>query len=474
MKRYYLLIIYILSYCFAVTACISPPVRHAFNLLHTNSSVSATNGLTSHYYTQDSTGTTTQSSSDTFTSEQTDLGTDTITGTTTSLNGSTSSRYATTSTAAPTVTTTKTYPKPDTGKEMRTVWVSYIELNNMLKNKSAGNARAVIDGIMENAKSYGLNAVIFHVRANSDAYYKSKIFNSAAAVKTLIDTEGFDPLTYAVQAAHSRGLELHAWVNPYRIGSSTSYAKCSDYFASGGKYYYNPASSAAQKLILDGIDEIVRNYDVDGIQFDDYFYPDDENVIPESSPAAFEKSDYEGGISIGDWRRSHVSQLIASTYSKVHNARKNCVFGVSPGSNLSHNYSKLYADIAAWIKQKGYVDYICPQIYFGFLNKSQPFESTVNSWAAMNRHSSVRLYIGLALYKTGLITDTYAGDGKQEWATNDDIMKRSLLCVRENTACGGVMFFSYTYFNPSSQNDADRKMDVAIREVNNLLAVLRQ
>lgn len=457
MKRNFLLIIYILLFCFAVTACISPPVRHAFNLFRTTSGVTES-GLTSHY-TRGSTDTSNSSA------DQTDLSATSSAGTTASLNGS---------------TTTKTYPKPDTGKEMRAVWVSYIELNNLLKNKSADGARTVIDGIMENAKSYGLNAVIFHVRANSDAYYKSKIFNSAAVVKTLIDTAGFDPLTYAVQAAHNRGLELHAWVNPYRIGSSTSYAKCSDYFASGGKYYYNPASSAAQKLILDGIDEIVRNYDVDGIQFDDYFYPNDGNVIPKSSSAAFEKSDYDkyksngGKLSIGDWRRNHVSQLIASTYSKVHNVKKDCVFGVSPSSNISHNYSNLYADIASWIKQKGYVDYICPQIYFGFANSSQPFESTVKSWANMSRHSSVRLYIGLALYKTGLISDTYAGEGKQEWATNDDIMKRSVLCVRQNPACGGVMFYSYTYFNPSSQNDADRKMDVAIREVNNLLSVLRQ
>ena len=103
-----------------------------------------------------------------------------------------------------------------TDTEFRGVWVSYIELNSMFKNKTAAQAKQSIDGMMDNCLSFGMNAVIFHVRANSDAYYQSKLFQPAASVTSLLNS-GFDPLSYAVQAAHARGLELHAWVNPYRI-----------------------------------------------------------------------------------------------------------------------------------------------------------------------------------------------------------------------------------------------------------------
>ena len=133
-----------------------------------------------------------------------------------------------------------------------------------------------------------MNAVILHVRANSDAYYKSKIFKPVKSVQALI-AGGFDPLAYAVQAAHKRGLQLHAWLNPYRIGTDESYAvgdnakqdvwfsKFSNSQYNRRCYYYIPTSTTAQKTILDGVREIVEGYDVDGIHFDDYFYPNNSD-----------------------------------------------------------------------------------------------------------------------------------------------------------------------------------------------------
>ncbi|MDD2361449.1 MAG: family 10 glycosylhydrolase [Oscillospiraceae bacterium] len=402
----------------------------------------------------------------------TEFGTDTSAGSSTSLSpsSSTTTKKPTTNptTKKPTTTTAK---KPDTDKEFLGVWVSYIELAGMLNGKTVAQAKAQIDQIMTNSKAYGLNAVIFHVRSHSNAYYKSKIFKAAAAAKPLIDA-GFDPLEYAVQAAHSRGLELHAWINPYRIGGNLSYAIGKDYFKSGSNYYYNPSSSAAQKLIIDGVGEIVNNYDVDGVQFDDYFYPNDPAVIPKDKAAAFEKNAFDeykskgGKLGIADWRRFQVSVLISAVYSKVH-TREDCDFGISPGGIQSNNYNNLYADVALWMRQAKYIDYICPQIYYGFLNKSSAFDKNLDGWIAMQRSPSVKLYVGLALYKIGIADDEWAGDdGRTEWADHDDIIKRQLVYTRSKSECGGVMFFSYSFFKPSSGNA------VATREIENLLGIL--
>ena len=257
---------------------------------------------------------------------ETETGSSESTGTT--KTGSTASAPGSTTSSAK-KPTTATYPKPDTGEEMRAAWVSYIELTKMIGGKTEDKAKAAIDDIMIKCKAYGLNAVIFHVRSHSDAYYKSTVFNSATSVKNLISS-GFDPLEYAVNAAHSRGLELHAWVNPYRIGSDKSFAKCNDYFKSGSNYFYNPASNDAQKLIVSGVEEIVKNYNVDGIHFDDYFYPTDLSNL--SNDKFYNDYKSKGGtMSVADWRRDNVSKLIKAVYSKVHSIKKTgCVFGVSP------------------------------------------------------------------------------------------------------------------------------------------------
>lgn len=395
----------------------------------------------------------------------------------TSMNGASTSGDGS---PVPGIDTMTTAPRSKDGdsssnQEFRGVWLTYTELNKMFEGRSVEQAKYSIDKVMDNAKSYGMNAVIFHVRAKSDAYYPSSVFNAAASVKTLI-SEGFDPLAYAVDAAHSRGMQLHAWINPYRVGTDTGYAKSKDIFSVNGTYYYNPASLDVQGLILRGIQEIVNNYAVDGVQFDDYFYPPDTDVIPVSSPASFENSEYadyqkQGGtLSIADWRRSQVDALIASACRKVH-TRSGCVFGVSPRASVSQSYSQIYADVENWTENSGYVDYICPQIYFGFENSSSPFDKELAAWAAMKRSSSVKLYIGLGLYKTGWQNDEYAGSGRQEWSEHGDIIKRSVELIRTQKACSGMIFYSYTSFNPSSR-EVGFSQSIAEQEINNLLAIL--
>ena len=396
---------------------------------------------------------------------------------TASKTATTSSRVATTSGAATLATTigsANPVTPPAASSEFRGVWVSYIELSNILKGKTVAQAKAAIDTVMDNSRSYGLNAVILHVRANSDAYYKSSLFPAAAAVKNLISA-GFDPLAYAIEAAHGRGLELHAWVNPYRIGDKIANKRCEDYFQSGGRYYYVPTSDKAKKLILDGVRELLQ-YDIDGVHFDDYFYPSVNAVAPES----FEKADYEayqkasgaGAMALGDWRRSHVDTLIAGAYSAVHQ-KKDCVFGVSPSHDYYKTYTSMYADTQKWLAQSGYVDYLCPQIYFGFDHPTAAFTKMVDQWLGCPRASTVQLYVGLGLYKTGIDSDTYAGSAKTEWKNNTDIMKRSVQYLQGKKECGGFAFYSYTFFDPQTKRESSYNAITAATEIANLLSALK-
>ena len=360
-------------------------------------------------------------------------------------------------------------PSPPAPSEMKGVWVSYIELNTIFENKTESAAKLAIDQIMDNCVSYGLNTVFFHVRANSDAYYKSSLFKPAASVANLIGN-GFDPLAYAVASAHSRGLQLHAWVNPYRIGSNLSYRVSGvDYFQKEDKYYYVPTSAGAQKLILDGLRELTLNYAIDGIQYDDYFYPTGMSASAESCEAA----DYEASgkkLSVADWRRAAVDALISGSYQVAH--AKNIVFGVSPDHRTDFNYSSKYADVTKWMSKPGYIDYMCPQLYFGFKHQSSPFDKRVDYWMSLPRASGVQLYVGLAIYKGGIADDTWAGSGRNEWATHNDIMKRSVEYLRAKKV-PGMIFYSYTYFDPNNHYPPGSQADTVQKEVENLLPLLR-
>lgn len=385
------------------------------------------------------------------------------TGSTGSTSGTTTAADATrtTSVAGTTRTTSAPTTKPSdqpvgpavTG-EFRGMWVSYIELNSLLDGKSAAAAQAALDEVMDRCVSYGMNAVIFHARANSDAYYQSQIFQPASAVKDLI-AGGFDPLAYAVRAAHALGLQLHAWINPYRIGQNRSYIVPGyedDTFtrpASNGNtaWYYLPTSQRAQKLILDGIREVLT-YGVDGIQFDDYFYPTGQMS---ASLETFEQEGYQasgGKLSVGDWRRAAVDSLVAAVHVLTKN--KGIVFGISPSHDVAKTRDQMYADVKKWMASPGYVDYICPQIYFGFEHGSAPFDKTTDEWLTYPRHSGVKLYVGLAIYKSGA-EDPWAGSGKREWIEHKDIIKRQVEYLRTKSQVDGALFYSYSYFQSAKK-----------------------
>ena len=336
---------------------------------------------------------------------------------------------------------------PNGNDEWRGVWISYREVAALLKPTPA-ETKTAVNAALDRCQSFGVNTVFFHVHANSDAYYPSAVFPPVAAVKTLTK-QGFDPLAYVVSAAHSRGLTLHAWLNPYRVGDGKN-AVCADTFSCGGKVYYSPASETVKKTLLAGIAELLERYDVDGIHFDDYFYP---SGVPKT-PQSYDRGYTEKDGSLADWRRAQVSDLVRRTYALTHEKKPGATFGISPAGNPKTDRDRLYADVERWLKTPGFVDYLCPQLYYGFENGTLPFAKTVALWNGFARASGVKLYGGLAVYKAGLRADVWAGDGETEWLYGGDILARQVQTLRETPGISGFALFGYRYLTAAGFDTA--------------------
>ncbi len=327
---------------------------------------------------------------------------------------------------APTPAPLQPAPHTTTDDEWRGVWVSYLDLQALLADTTPATAATAIDGVMDTCVSAGLNRVLFHARSHSDAWYQSEQFPPA----TPLLSQGFDPLGYAVEAAHKRGLQLHAWINPYRIGPDKSRAVVEEQnalFQKDGSWYYNPASTVVQATIVAGVREIVEGYGVDGIHFDDYFYP----AGMAAGGEAFEA--IPAGTDVAAWRCAQVNSLLAAVHGLCYRAGR--PFGVSPAGSPTACATG-YADVATWLAVPGYIDYLCPQIYFGFRHETKPFDTLLSQWQALPRHDGVALYTGLALYKAGLADDPYAGSGRTEWAEDSHILARQVATLREQGITG--------------------------------------
>lgn len=278
--------------------------------------------------------------------------------------------------------------------------------------------------IIQNAKAMGLTALILQVRPSSDAFYPSDIFPWSRYLTGSQGTapeNGFDPLAYWVQQAHVAGLELHAWINPYRIttGKEAEWNNLSQSHPArlhpdwviqyNGNYYWNPGLPQVRQMVIDGALEIVNRYEVDGIHLDDYFYPGQD--FQDSETYAVYGSAFDD---LGDWRRENVNQLIHALDTELHKANPRIRFGVSPAgiwanqSNLpegsatggNQSYFSHYADSRTWVKEE-WVDYICPQIYWQIGHETADYETLARWWAETVQGTDVDLYIGMADYRAG-------------------------------------------------------------------------
>lgn len=345
--------------------------------------------------------------------------------------------------------------------ETRAVWFSFFELETMLMNQGESAFTKNIGAAFDNVKAMGLNTVIMQVRPYADAVYPSDYFPwSYLAAGTEGKNPGFDPLDIMVREAHNRGLSIEAWLNPYRVRNSNyndplsadnvvaEYLKNGDAIEYGGGIYFNPASEKSRQLIVNGVKEIAENYNVDGIHFDDYFYPTTDEAFDKASYSAYKNNG--GRLSLAEWRMENVNLLVKAVYQTVHSVSSDLRFGISPQGNLANNYDKQFIDVEKWLSSEGYVDYICPQVYFGFDNGTSPYAETVEQWNRLIKNSNVELLIGLAPYKVGT-EDTWAGEGKNEWKQNSDLLSRMVLQAREESNYNGFVLFRYdSLFHPSS------------------------
>lgn len=374
-------------------------------------------------------------------------------------------------------------------QELRAMWISYLEFGTMPKEKAA--FQATIDKMFDRCLELGMNAVIVQVRPDSDAMYPSKYYpwSKFASGKQGVDP-GYDPLAYMIEAAHKRNLQFHAWINPYRVTgynmnwnevSSNNPAKVwlSDSDPSNDRwvlshqsfYYYNPSIPQVRELVVNGVSEIVKNYNIDGIHFDDYFYP---TLNDKDQALCFDKPEYDlssKSSSIASWRKDNVNQLIQAVYSEIKAEKKDVVFGISPAGNVDSLRSNTshFVDIDTWMSSDRYIDYIMPQLYWGFERKDSKgniapyaYENNLRTWINLKEKGNVKLYIGLNVANAGAnIAD---GNPTSEWLRNNDILKRQVSTARNSGGVSGFAFFRYGSFENA----------VAQTEVANLVKELKK
>lgn len=359
--------------------------------------------------------------------------------------------------------------------EVRGVWIaSTYNIDYPSKTDlSAAELKAELDSILDTCTEVGLNTIFFQVRPTADALYASDIF----PVSSVLNSSGalpFDPLDYLVTEGHRRNIYVHAWVNPLRVTMNSHdidalpemspARKNPDWVVpyDDGKLYFNAGIPEVWQLVADGVEEIVKKYDVDGIVFDDYFYPYpvyDENgiQIEFDDIEEFEKygAEYEN---IGDWRRDNINKMVKLCYETVHATDPDCVFGISPygvwqnndgtngGSNTSsfEAYKSLYCDATAWI-DGGYIDYICPQIYWEFGTTVSPYDTVLRWWNTALDGSSVKLYVAHASYRYE----------EGEWTSPEGELTEQITFARSEKYYRGSISYGYDEIKRNIRGAAD-------------------
>lgn len=355
----------------------------------------------------------------------------------------------------------------DPKREFRGVWVATVgNIDWPSPQSTVDQQKQKMLSILDQHQRTNLNAVMFQVRPAADAFYAK---SREPWSKWLMGKQGqgptpfYDPLEFAITEAHKRGIELHAWFNPYRATTDNKYSALSAdhitnkhpewFFSYGNLKTFNPGIPEVREYIVQVILDVVDNYDVDGIHMDDYFYPYAIAGQKIDDAAAYQEYGTEFS-DIRDWRRDNVNKLIKMISDSVHIHKPRVKFGISPfgiWANKSQNpegsdtrggnsYYELYADSRKWIKE-GWLDYINPQIYWNMGYRLAAFENLLSWWSdnTYNRH----LYIGQAAYR---INERVLAAFKRPGELPDQIK-----LLRSNPRVQGSVFFS-------SQSLTDNKL----------------
>lgn len=357
--------------------------------------------------------------------------------------------------------------------EFRAAWIATVDNIDWPSKGNYNTAQQKAEFItqLDMHKRNGMNAVVVQIRPATDAFYPSQYEPWS---EWLTGKQGkapspyYDPLQFMIEETHKRGMEFHAWCNPYRaefsIGKSSIAANHvtklhPDWFlAYGGKRYFDPGNKEAQEFVVKVIRDVVHRYAVDAIHFDDYFYP--YRIAGKEFPDNKTYARYGNGLSKDDWRRSNVDSIIVKLGHVIREENKYCKFGISPfgvwrnqsddpeGSTTTAgqtNYDDLYADILLWLRE-GWIDYVAPQLYWEFGHKAAPYEVLLDWWS---KHSYGRhCYIGLAPYRA---------NSNAAWR-DKTMLPRQIEALRDYPEIQGAIYFSSKSFvnNPNGWSDSLR------------------
>ena len=361
-------------------------------------------------------------------------------------------------------------------REVRSVWMATVWALDWPSSTSSTTAQKnemvkYLDVLQKN----NFNAVYFQVRTMSDAFYKSSYEPwSSYLTGTRGKDPGWDPLAFVVEECHKRGMECHAWVNPYRFSTGSNWSTAQDqalksagmllaYTKSDGKTttILNPGLESVRKRIVDVCKEIISNYDVDGLVFDDYFYP--EGIPVTSSAGDYDLWQKSGAsMTFGDWRRNNVNQMVADVYNMVQHQKPYVRFGISPAGAACTSaavaakhgidrcpvasdwqYDGIFSDPVAWL-EAGTIDYISPQLYWKTNHKTNPFGPMAKWWSYVAKHFGRHHYAShsISFLNSSNTTSDWEEIGKQVQFSRD---------YTENEAPGAV-FYSAAYVTGKKQS----------------------
>lgn len=337
-------------------------------------------------------------------------------------------------------------PQPETANiPYRAVWISYLEWQQV-DFSSASAFCADIDAMLTDIASLGATVVLAQVRPFGDALYPSDYYPfSHLCTGVQGQDPGFDPLALLVESAHARGLQLEAWVNPYRLQSGSFPVLCAKSPAmrhpewtktTSDGLYLDPANAEVRAYIAAAVAELCQNYVLDGIHFDDYFYP--------TTDLSFDAEDYAAvstALALDDWRRQNVNELMALCCQTAH--QYGVRFGAAPLGDPDRCYDTQYSDATLWLAQGGYVDYLMPQLYWGIHyvkngHDAHSLPQLAARWAALPRAEDVALYIGLGAYRIG---DGDGSDTGGEWQTTHALADQ--LTLLEGLGLPGYGLYRY-------------------------------
>jgi uncharacterized lipoprotein YddW (UPF0748 family) len=355
--------------------------------------------------------------------------------------------------------------------EFRAVWIATVDnIDWPTKgNYNSDSQKIEFIKILDMHKRNGMNAVIVQIRPATDAFYPSSYEPWS---EWLTGKQGqppfpyYDPLQFMIDETHKRGMEFHAWCNPYRAVFRNGFSSISsshitkihpEWFLNyGDTKYFDPGNKDVQQYVTNVIRDIVKRYDVDAIHFDDYFYP--YRIAGKEFPDNDSYTKYGNGLNKEDWRRSNVDSIIVMLSKIIKEEKKYCKFGISPfsvwrnidkDSTGSHtragqtNYDDLYANVVLWLKN-GWIDYVAPQLYFEFTHRAVPYDSILNWWA--NHSYGKHCYVGLAMYRA---------NSNAAWR-DKTLLPREIQELRNYPQVQGEIYFSSKSFdkNPNGWNDS--------------------